>query len=245
MNDSLRRFLRASIPFPLRRLISTVRSLHSARDVFGRWGAGGLHAGVSRRVTARRWRHVQVGAAATVEPGTHFHTNDEGFELRILVGTRSFIGRNCFFSAGEMIEIGRDCIIGAACNFLAAGHKTDHPARQTYGAAPVCSYGRMRLGANTWVGVGSTIVGDVQIGFGSVLAAGSLLKQSLPPLCMAAGHPARIIKTYDLQREIWQRLPDTEPERSDALVRHLASLPTEAMYAERLHARTSINKQHG
>lgn len=245
MNDRMREWVRAVVPFPLRRWLSHVRATRAPTDLFGRLAVGGLQAAISSQATARRWRHVRVGAASIIERGTHFHCNDEGPGLRITVDERCFIGQNCFFSSGEMIEIAADCTIGTACHFLAAGHETRHPMRMSYARAPVLSYGRMRLGTNTWIGVGSSIVGNVQIGFGSILAAGSLLKQSLPPLCMAAGHPARIVKLYDISRNDWVRLPDAEPARSDALARHLASLPTEAIYAQRLHALTSTNEQHG
>lgn len=234
VNDRLRHWLRTVVPFPLRRWFSGMRAGRGPRDVFGRLSAGGFYAAISLRATARRWRHVRVGAASTIERGTHFHSNDEGPGLRVVVGERCFIGPDCFFSAGELIEIAQDCTIGAACHLLAAGHETDRPTTMSYARAPVISYGRMRLGANTWIGVGCTVVGDVQIGFGSILAAGSLLRQSLPPLCMAAGHPARIVKLYDLAQGAWVRLPEAEPARADALARHLASLPAEAAYVEHL-----------
>jgi acetyltransferase-like isoleucine patch superfamily enzyme len=234
MNDRLRHWLRAVIPFPLRRWLIGVRAIRGPSDVFGRLGAGGFYAAISLRATARRWRHVRIGPASTVERDTHFHSNDDGPGLRVVVGERCFIGQACFFSAGDLIEIAQDCNIGAACHLLAAGHEIGRPTTMSYACAPVISYGRMRLGANTWVGIGCTLVGDVQIGFGSILAAGSLLKQSLPPLCLAAGHPARIVKLYDLSLGVWVRLPDAEPSRAEALARHLASLPTEATYSENL-----------
>lgn len=235
MNDRLRHWLRAILPFPMRRWLGNLRAIRRPWEAFGRLGAGGFNAAVSARATANCWRQVRIGHASTVEGGTHFHSNDDGPGLRIVVGERCFIGPNCFFSAGEYIEIAQDCTIGAACHLLAAGHQIDRPTTMTYARASVISYGRMRLGANTWVGVGSTLVGDVQIGYGSILAAGSLLKQPLPPLCMAAGHPARIIKLYDLERDAWVLLPDSEPARTEAIARHLTSLPTEAAYAVKLN----------
>lgn len=234
MNDRLHYWLRGVIPFPMRRWLGDVLAIRSPWEVFGRMGAGGFNAAISGGATARRWRQVRIGYESTVERGTHFHSNDDGPGFRIVVGERCFIGPDCFFSAGEQIVIAQDCTIGAACHLLAAGHQIDRPTTMPYARAPVISYGQMRLGANTWVGVGSTLVGDVQIGFGSILAAGSLLKQPLPPLCMAAGHPARIVKLYDLARDSWVPLPEAEPARAEAIARHLTSLPTEAAYVEKL-----------
>ena len=221
-----RRLSRLILPFPLQRWIASLRAIRGTADLFGRWAVGGLHASIASGVTARRWSHVEVGNQSIIDVGTHFHSNDDGKGLRIRIGQRCFIGRHCFFSAGEAIEIGQDCNIGAACHLLAAGHIYDNP-RVPYSAAPVVSYGRMRLGPNTWLGVGSTLIGDVNIGFGSLLAAGSLLKTSLPPLCLAAGSPATIIKVFDWTRQTWMRLPAEEPARSAALEHHLATIPLE------------------
>ena len=238
-SHGMQHFVRAVVPFPLRRWVARLRAVRGAGDIFGRWAVGGWHASIASSTTARRWSHVQIGRAAIVEPGTHFHTNDDGDGLRIHIGERCFIGRRCFFSAGESIEIARDCNIGAACNLLAAGHAYDRPTTP-YSAAPIVSYGRMRRGPNTWIGVGSTLVGDVSIGFGTVVAAGSLIRASLPPLCLAAGQSATIIKLFDWPSQAWMRLPVDEPARSVALKRHLATVPSEADYARQLEAEDLI-----
>lgn len=228
--SGLRRLVRSALPFPLRLWIAEIRLIGSVKELFGRSFVRGWHASIASDVTARCWRHVQVGHESIVDPGTHFHSNDDGEGLRIRIGMRCFIGRHCYFSAGEIIEIGDDCNIGAACHLLAAGHVYDCP-RVPYSAAPVVSYGRMRLGPNTWLGVGTTLVGDVSIGFGSVIAAGSLVRTSLPPLCLAGGQPATVIKVFDWPSQSWVRLPGDEPERAAALERHIATIPSEAAYA--------------
>ena len=233
MREGLREFLRQSLPYPVRRWLSRVRDIRGPADLFGRLYAGGLQSYISHRATARRWRHVRVGRSSTIESGTHFHTNDDGDGERILIGDNCFIGQNCFFSAGSLIELRQHCVVGASCNLLAAGHEY-HCATRSYGSAPVLSYGSMTLGANTWVGVGTTLVGDVQVGFGSVVAAGSLLRMALPPLCLAAGSPARILKLFDWPTKAWIRLSDDADSRSAALARHLAALPSESEYVGQL-----------
>jgi acetyltransferase-like isoleucine patch superfamily enzyme len=233
MAEPIRALVRSLLPFALRSRLARAFGSRNPRDLAGRIGAGGLHAYVARGVTARRWRHVSIGAGAQVERGTHFHCNDEGPGKRIVIGERCFVGQHCFFSAGESIVVRRDAVIGASCNFLAAGHLYDDPTC-TVARAAVTSYGPMILGVNTWTGVGTTVLGGVEIGFGSIVAAGSLLRMSLPPLCLAAGHPARIIRIYDWPSKAWVTLPTDEPARETALHRHMQNLPSEAAYLEAL-----------
>jgi acetyltransferase-like isoleucine patch superfamily enzyme len=230
---SFRHFVVSVVPFPLRRALARLRAVRGPADVFGRWSAGGWRASIARGVTARRWRHVEIGRESIIESGTHFHSNDDGDALRIRIAERCFVGPHCFFSAGEAIDVARHCNIGAACNLLGAGHLYDHPTTP-YSVAPVVSYGRMQLGSNTWIGVGSTLVGNVTIGFGTVVAAGSLVRTSLPPLCLAAGHPASIVKLFDWPRQVWVRLPVDQLARAAALQQHLATIPPEVDYIRQL-----------
>lgn len=235
MNQRIHQLVRTLLPFPMRRWLRRVRDLQGPGDIFGRWSAGGLQAAISGAATARRWRHVAIGVASTVEHGTHFHSNDDNAGIRIEVGDHCFIGQNCFFSAGEKIVLENYCTIGASCNLLAAGHRYDDPS-VPYARAAVISYGRMQLDSNTWIGAGSTLVGDIQLGYGSIVAAGSLLRTPVPPLCLVAGNPARIIKVFDWPTQTWIRLPDNQPACAAALARHLSTIPTKPEYLSQLKA---------
>lgn len=50
------------------------------------------------------------------------------------------------------------------------------------------------IGKNVWVGSGCIIMSGVTIGEGSVIAAGSVVTKDIPPLSLAAGIPAKVIK---------------------------------------------------
>lgn len=233
INHRLRRILRQWLPFPVRLWVVNMRTTSGCAGLLGCLRAGGLRASVSRHASARLWRQVHIGRDCVIDAGACFHTNDNFNVIRIIVGNGSFIGRNCFFSAGELIHIGPWSNIGASCNLLAAGHEYNDPI-VPYSIAPVVSYGHMTLGPNTWIGVGCTLVGGLSIGYGTIVAAGSLLRQSLPPLCLAAGAPAIIVKLYDWPSRQWIRLPNSGPERETALAHHLETIPTEAEYVRLL-----------
>ena len=50
------------------------------------------------------------------------------------------------------------------------------------------------IGDNVWIGLKATILKGVTIGKGSVIAAGALVTKNIPPGCLAAGVPAKVIK---------------------------------------------------
>lgn len=47
---------------------------------------------------------------------------------------------------------------------------------------------------NAWIAVNVTILPNVEIGEGSIVAAGSVVNKDVPPLVMVAGIPAKVVK---------------------------------------------------
>jgi len=50
------------------------------------------------------------------------------------------------------------------------------------------------IGANVWIGFDSCILPGVTIGQGSIVGARSVVYEDVPPMCVVAGNPARVIR---------------------------------------------------
>ena len=59
------------------------------------------------------------------------------------------------------------------------------------------SKGPVIIGDNVWVGEKATIVANIKIGQGCVIAANSVVTKDVPPYCVVAGCPAKIVKYLD------------------------------------------------
>jgi acetyltransferase-like isoleucine patch superfamily enzyme len=55
-------------------------------------------------------------------------------------------------------------------------------------------YRHTRIGSNCFIGGRSLIMPGVEIGDGSIVGAGSVVTKSVPPGCIVAGNPARIVR---------------------------------------------------
>lgn len=63
-----------------------------------------------------------------------------------------------------------------------------------------------RIGANCFIGGRSLILPGVEIGDSCIVGAGSVVTKSVPPNCIVAGNPARIIRR-DVKLLSYGRLP--------------------------------------
>lgn len=71
------------------------------------------------------------------------------------------------------------------------------------------------IGNNVWIGTGSIILGNIRIGDGATISAGSVLSKNVPDGCLVAGNPARVIqKDYD-NRELLFGLNPKNRETSE------------------------------
>lgn len=113
-------------------------------------------------------------------------------ESRIVIGQKNSFSNNVSLVAMGVISIGDTCQIGDQvtiydCDF----HELD-PARRNQGFGPVRP---VRIGNNVWLGSRVMVLKGVSIGDNTVVGAMSLVTHSLPANCIAAGNPARVIRT--------------------------------------------------
>ena len=59
------------------------------------------------------------------------------------------------------------------------------------------SKGRVCIGKKVWIGDKATILPNVTIGDGAIIGANAVVSKDIPPYCIAAGNPARIIKNLN------------------------------------------------
>jgi maltose O-acetyltransferase len=91
------------------------------------------------------------------------------------------------------ITIGDDVQMGPYVQLLTPTHPTDAGLRgdKWEAAAPIT------IGANVWLGGGVIVLPGVTIGENTVVGAGSVVTRNLPANVVAAGNPARVVRTLD------------------------------------------------
>lgn len=121
----------------------------------------------------------------------------------VLIGEYSNFGRNNFITVGDHMSIGDFFFSSCYCSIIGASHQASNPFKP-YIVADVVDLGAgINIGSNVFMGAHSMIVGSVNIGFGSIIGSGALVTTDVPPLCVVAGVPAKVIKRYCLITKKW------------------------------------------
>ncbi len=120
---------------------------------------------------------------------------------KIEIGSRVIIRPGSMLGAdpdpgGAGITIEDDVLIGAGVHLYSANHRFDSLER------PIIEQGfspskEVILRRGCWIGANSIILAGVEIGENAVVGAGSLVTKSIPPGVVAAGNPARVIRSVD------------------------------------------------
>jgi acetyltransferase-like isoleucine patch superfamily enzyme len=103
----------------------------------------------------------------------------------VQIGDDVFIGPGVILESAfpKLVSIGNHVAIGTRSVFIAHFMGTARKAR--YSGAP-----SVRVEDNAFIGPGVIILPSVTIGQGAVVAAGSIVNQSVPPGVMVQGNPA-------------------------------------------------------
>lgn len=120
------------------------------------------------------------------------------FSGKIKIGYATTLGYNNLL--GGSITIGKYCQLGADI----ALHATNHPMNYmtTYinknlfngELKSLKQENKITIGNDVWMGHGVIVVGNVTIGNGAILAAGSVVTKNVAPYAVVAGVPAKEVK---------------------------------------------------
>ncbi|HEY52210.1 MAG TPA: acyltransferase [Caldilineae bacterium] len=156
---------------------------------------------------------LQVGQRVFIDDDvTIFAHQDSG---KAIIGQESSIQRYTVLELiqGGAITIGRNTHIQARCNLTAAlggihigdnvqlapncalysyQHGFSDPAIPI-SKQPITSKGDILIEDDAWLGVGVIVLDGVTIGRGAIIGAGAVVTESIPPMAIAVGSPARVV----------------------------------------------------
>ena len=115
------------------------------------------------------------------------------YRNKMIIGQGTWIGQQCFFHSAGGITIGKHVGIGPAVKIITSFHAEEGIQKPILHShiefAPVI------VEDDCDIGTGAIILPGVKVERGGQIGAGAVVTKSLPPYVVAAGNPAKIIKT--------------------------------------------------
>lgn len=161
----------------------------------------GIHVGDHAHFICAADNHIRL---------TTWPHGGEGAEIRI--------GNFCLLSPGTRISAAQEIVIGNNCMFAANCYVSDSDWHGIYNRTrPFRCTSPVRLADNVWLGEGTIVCKGVQIGENSVIGAGSVVTRDIPANVVAAGNPAKVIKSINPARHMLRREHIFRPQNTAAL----------------------------
>ncbi|MGI8349396.1 acyltransferase [Niallia circulans] len=112
-------------------------------------------------------------------------------ELPIYIGDNTYINQRCVIRPNT--KIGRRVSIGPGVMLMTDTHLVGSPKRRAGKSInpPII------IEDGCWIGAHSTVLGNVTIGKGTIIGAGSVVNKDCEPNSLYAGVPARFVKKLE------------------------------------------------
>jgi acetyltransferase-like isoleucine patch superfamily enzyme len=106
----------------------------------------------------------------------------------VRIGNGTYVNYATSISAHHEVTIGDNCLIGNYVVIMDSDYHDVHDrTRGGYAASVV-------IEDDVWIGIRATILKGVRIGRGSVIGAGAVVTEDIPPGSVAFGVPARVVR---------------------------------------------------
>jgi acetyltransferase-like isoleucine patch superfamily enzyme len=169
------------------------------------WNRARIHLELARREAFARWpihgNVLEMLQEGRLEVGPHVLFEPDVWitgpaPARIRIGGGSFFNLGVMIAATDLVEIGEHCMFANGCFVTDANHRFDDAVRPVPWQG-FTSKGPTRIGDNVWCGAHVVVTSGVTIGERCVIGANSVVTTNLPPFSIAAGAPARVVRTIE------------------------------------------------
>jgi acetyltransferase-like isoleucine patch superfamily enzyme len=122
---------------------------------------------------------------------------------QLKIGDNTHINDGLVVACNLSVEIGKNVLMADRVFIGDSNHgyeQTDKPVieQRMSTAEPV------RIEDGSWIGINACILKGVTVGSHSVVGAGSVVTENVPPHSVVAGNPAKIVRQYDSERKVWK-----------------------------------------
>lgn len=164
-------------------------------------GSLGEASNVGSGLQIRGMKYIHIGHRFTAGKGLTLQAWDnygeETFSPHLTIGDDVMLTDFVQISCADSVKIGNRVLVGQSVYISDNSHGGTDKASLTKPPVdrPLTVKGPVIIEDDVWIGRCATILSGVHIGKGAVIAAGAVVNKDVPAYSVAAGVPARIIKS--------------------------------------------------
>jgi acetyltransferase-like isoleucine patch superfamily enzyme len=156
--------------------------------------------GFRARLDVFPYHHFDIGSNTVIEDYTVIN-NGAG---DVIIGDNSIIGIGTVIIGP--VRMGNGSYTGQHVFMAGFNHGFQDGTRNSR-TQPVDIRGEgVVLEEDVFIGSNSVITAGVTIGKGTQVGAGSVVSRDLPAHCIAVGNPARVIRLYNFETDLWEKV---------------------------------------
>lgn len=150
-------------------------------------------------------QYISIGSRCNIASGVQLTAWDkyqnQSFTPEIVLGDNCSIGEDSHITAINSIRLGKNVLLGKKILITdnAHGTSTIDLLEIAPNFRPLYSKGPVIIEDNVWIGEKSSIMPGVHIGKGCIIAANSVVTKDVPPYCVVAGIPAKVVKIMNVK----------------------------------------------
>lgn len=163
---------------------------------------------IDKTVNVYGWKYIHIGSNSLIGERTWLNVNGRIEDFKhIEIGNYCYLGRSNLLSSSKKLIISDYVMSSNNCKFLGSNHIYDNPLKP-YIATGTMNDDILRVGVNVWIGADAIVLGEVDIGHGSIVGAGSVVTKNIPPFSIAVGNPCKVVKRFNFQTNEWENSVD-------------------------------------
>jgi acetyltransferase-like isoleucine patch superfamily enzyme len=168
---------------------------------------------IDKTVSIYGWEHMLIGCHSLIGEGSWLNVNNRLKNVdHLIIGNYCYLGRRNLLSSSYKLIIGDYVMTSNECKFLGSNHIFENPL-MPYISTGTTGDDILKIGVNAWIGAGTIVLGNVTVGHGCIIGAGSVVTKDVPPFSIAVGNPCKVIKRYDFKKKCWVKINDVAHEK--------------------------------
>lgn len=167
----------------------------------------GSNVSIAHNVDVNKPERTAIGNNSIICPNCWLCIHAEYFnrdiDCNIILKENVYLGRNSIIESFNLIKIDSKVIIGPNVYISDNYHSYEDFTTEISLQGFMKANNKIIINSGTWIGEGVSILGNVTIGYGSVVGSKSMVNKDIPNHCVVIGVPAKIIKICDYRTGEW------------------------------------------